>query len=211
MTGLVLIAAAYGAIAVSVFRKFTKKLSLQQSVNRILAHLMELGLFLESPALVFRAQRELMLENLRLLRLILVPACILGAVFAILVPVLNAMYGRAPLPVGQPSVVTVQLTDGTVPVELETPTGIAIETPGVRDMRDRQVSWRVRPLVSNARDFEFRVANRVVTDGMFLHDPSIRAIDIRYPHWTMWGFTWLWWFVAISSVSSMAVATFWKR
>src|SRR5580698_786321 len=137
MTGLVLIAAAYGAIAVSVFRNFAKKSSLQKSVNRILAHLMELGLFLESPALVVRAQRELMLENLRLLRLILTPACILGAVFAILVPVLNTMYGRAPLPVGQPSVVTVKLKDATVPVELETPTGIAVETPGVRDVHDR--------------------------------------------------------------------------
>jgi hypothetical protein len=136
---------------------------------------------------------------------------VLGGVFAILVSLMNAMYGRAPLPVGESSVVTVQLTDGTMPVELETPTGIAVETPGVRDVRDRQVSWRVRPLVATARDFEFRVANRIVKDGTFLHDPSIRSIDVRYPQWTMWGFAWLWWFVAISSVSSAAVATFWKR
>ena len=72
----------------------------------MMAHVMEFRLFLDSPALVLRAQRDLLRENLHLLRLILLPCAILAFIFIVLFPQLDAMYGHAPLPVGEPSVVT---------------------------------------------------------------------------------------------------------
>ena len=94
---------------------------------------MELGLFLDSPGLVLRAQRDLLRENVRFLRLVMLPAAILALLFALLYSPMSAMYGRAPLPVGEPSVVTIQMKDAAMPpVQFEAPDGIVVETPGVR-------------------------------------------------------------------------------
>jgi hypothetical protein len=204
--GLVLISAIYGAVAALVFRRLTDRVSVQRSVNRILAHVMELGLFLDSPALVMRAQRDLLRENLRLLRLVIIPGAILAVLFAVLYPPMDAIYGHAPLTVGEPSVVTVHLK-AMQPVRLEAPEGVAVETPGVRIVRDREISWRVRPLRRSTGDWKFYVANRVVTAGFFLRDPAVQDIEIRYPRAAILGFSWLVWFLGISSVSAL----FWRR
>jgi len=204
--GLFFISAIYGVIAVLVFRRFADGASVRRSVNRILAHVMELGLFLDSPALVLGAQRDLLRENLRLLRLAMLPGVILAVLFALLYPPMNAIYGHAPLAVGEPSVVTVQMKV-MEPVELEAPEGIAVETPGVRILRDRQISWRVRPLRQSSGDWRFHIENRVVTANFFLRDPAIQSIEIRYPRATILGFSWQVWFLGVSSVSAL----FWKR
>lgn len=206
MIGLFFISAIYGVIAVLVFRRFADGASVRRSVNRILAHVMELGLFLDSPALVLGAQRDLLRENLRLLRLAMLPGVILAVLFALLYPPMNAIYGHAPLAVGEPSVVTVQMKV-MEPVELEAPEGIAVETPGVRILRDRQISWRVRPLRQSSGDWRFHIENRVVTANFFLRDPAIQSIEIRYPRATILGFSWQVWFLGVSSVSAL----FWKR
>jgi hypothetical protein len=206
---LVLVSAIYGVVAALVFRRFTNRASIRRSMNRILAHTMELGLFLDSPGLVFRAQRDLLRENARLLRQVILPGAIVALLFSLLYPAMDAFYGYAPLPPGEPSVVTIQMKDAMMPpVELEAPLGMAVETPGVRSLHDRQISWRVRPLRETSGDLRFRVENRVVTAGFFLRDPAIRSIEIRFPKSTILGFSWLVWFFLISSVSA---GLFWKR
>jgi len=205
---LVLLSAIYGVVAVLVFRRLTDRESIRRCVNRILAHMMELGLFLDSPELVFRAQRDLLRENARLLRQVILPGAIVALLFALLYPAMDAFYGHAPLPPGEPSIVTIQMKDAMTPVELQAPLGMAVETPAVRSVHDRQISWRVRPLRETSGDLRFRVENRVVTAGFFLRDPAIRSIEIRYPKSTILGFSWLAWFFLISSVSA---GLFWKR
>ena len=198
---MIYVSVVYGIAAVLIFRRFTERAAIRRSVNRILAHVMELGLFLDSPGLVFRAQRDLLIENFRLLRLVIIPGVILAVLF---VP-MYAIYGHGPLPVGEPSVVTIQMKDAAMPaVQLEAPEGMVIETPGVRIVRDRQISWRVRPLRESSGDLRFHVDNHVVAKSFFLHDPAIRSIEIRYPPATILGWSWLVWFGVISSISAIA-------
>lgn len=197
----------YGVIAVLVFRRLTDRTAIRRAVNQIMAHVMELGLFLDSPRLVLRAQRDLLRENLRFLRLVMLPSVILALLFALV----YAIYGHAPLPQGEASVVTIQMRDAMPPVELEAPDGIVVETPGVSIPRDRQISWRVRPMRPSSGNLKFHVADRIVTASFFLHDPAIRSIDIRYPESMMLGVSWLVWFIAISSVSALVFGLCWKR
>lgn len=209
---MILVSVLYGVVAVLVFRRLTEKSSLRRTLNRILAHMMELGLFLDSPMLVFRAQRDLIGENLHLLRQTILPAAILALLFAALFPFMNAMYGYALLPVGEPAVVTIQMKDAQMSaVQLEPPEGIVVETPAVRVLHDRQISWRVRPLKTTLGDLKFRVDHRIVTPGFFLHDPAIRSINVPYPQASILGLPWLAWFVLISSVSALAFGLCWKR
>jgi hypothetical protein len=212
---LIPVTVIYGVVAVLVFRWFTDQTSIRRSVNLVFAHVMELGLFLDSPGLVLRAQRDLLMENLRLLRLVILPAGILALLFAILFTPLNAIYGHAPLPIGEPSVVAIQMKDSAMPtVQLEAPEGIVVETPGVRTVHDRQISWRVRPLRQVSGDLRFRFKDRVLTASMhsfFLRDPAIRSIEVHYPKATILSLPWLVWFVVVSSVSAVAFGLCWKR
>jgi hypothetical protein len=202
----------YGIAAVLIFRRLTDESRIGRTVNRILAHVMELGLFIDSPSLVFRAQRDLLRENFRLLRLTILPGAILALLFAVLYPPMNAMYGHAALPVGEASVVTIQMKDSTMPaVRLEAPESMIVETPGVRVLRDRQISWRVRPLRATAADLKFHLENRVVTPGFFPDDPAIRSITIPYPEAYVLGLPWLAWFVLISGISALTFGLCWKR
>jgi hypothetical protein len=194
---MILVSVLYGIVAVLIFRRLTDKSRIGRSVNRILAHMMELGLFIDSPSLVFRAQRDLLRENFRLLRLTILPGAIIALLFVVLYPPMNAMYGHAPLPVGEPSVVTIQMKDAAMPaVQLEAPEGIIIETPAVRVLHDHQISWRVRALRPTMADFKFHLDNH----------SAIRSITIPYPE-----LPWLGWFVLISSVSALTFGLCWKR
>lgn len=83
-------------VAVLVFRRFCDWTLIGRATNRILAHLMELGLFFDEPLLVLRAHRDLLRENLRLLRLIILPCVLLAIPFALFFAGLNSMFGRAP-------------------------------------------------------------------------------------------------------------------
>jgi hypothetical protein len=198
---VIYVSVVYGIVAVLIFRRFTERAAIRRSVNRILAHVMELGLFLDSPGLVFGAQRDLLRENIRLLRLVMVPGLILAALFA----PMYWLYGHGPLPVGEPSVVTIQMRDAAMPaVQLEAPEGMVVETPGVRILRDRQISWRVRALRQSSGDLKFHVENRVVAASFFLRDPAIQSIEIRYPQATILGWSWLLWFAGISGISALA-------
>ncbi len=205
---MILSSVIYGVIAVLLFRRFTDRAAIRHTLNHISAHVMELGLFLDSPGLVLRAQRDLLRENLHLLRLIMLPSVMLALLFA----PLYAIFSRGSLPVGELSVVTIQIRSAAMPaVQLQAPEGIVVETPGVRIPRDRQISWRVRPLRPSSGDWKCHVENRIVTASIFLHDPVIRSIEIRYPQATILGFSWLVWFVAISSISAVAFGLCWKR
>jgi hypothetical protein len=179
----------------------------------MIAHVMEFRLFLNSPAIVLRAQRDLIRENLRLLRLILLPSAILAAIFIILFPQLDAMYGHAPLKVGERSVVTAQLNGDAV---LEAPAGMEVETPAVHAVHDRQVSWRVRPLGRTSGELKVRYPSGVLTRQIVAGNGPIYdwnlpftnpEIEIRYPRAAVLGVNWMVWFFLISS----AVAIGYKR
>jgi hypothetical protein len=199
----------YGLAAALVLRRFSDGKSIRRTVNRMMAHVMEFRLFLDSPTLVLRAQRDLLRENFHLLRLIIRPCALLAFIFIVLFPQLDAMYGHAPLPVGEPSVVTARL-DGDA--ALEAPAGIKIETPSVHVIHDRQVSWRVRPIGRASGELRLRYASGVLTTqivagggliyGMKLPFSS-PAIEIHYPRATVLGVNWMIWFFLISTAAAI--------
>jgi hypothetical protein len=139
-----------GVASLWAFHCWSDTAKLRVTGNRIVAHLFELQLFAEEPAVVLRAQRDLLVANGELLRQVAVPSLLLVLPFSALLVTLDAICGRAPLQPGKPVVVTVQcrLQTGTrLPqAKLSAPAGIQVETPPVRVPISSQISWRIRPL-----------------------------------------------------------------
>jgi len=164
--GLALISAAAGVAMLLILRRGSNQESIRAVKRQAQAHLMEMRIFGDEPTILWKALKALVTSNLRYMGLMLRPALLLAIPFAILLVHLEAFYGRAPLPVGAATTVTVALhgsIDGQAPCPvLEAPTGVLVETPGVRLLEERQVSWRIRPKAAVSSHLRVRVQNEVI-------------------------------------------------
>jgi hypothetical protein len=214
LIALVFLSALSTLGAVMVFRRFSDGAAIRRAGNLILAHLMELGLFFDEPALVLRAQRDLIRENVNLLRLIALPCALLALPFAIFYVGLDAIFGRAPLVIGAPAVLTVQESKTSPGVEatsvLQAPPGIEVETPGMRIVSAHEISWRIRPVQDVRGRLTIALGGRAVTQPVFAGSGWIYAfpfpaspVRIPYPHATILRIDWVVWYLLISAVTAL--------
>ncbi len=186
---LVPLSAFCGFVTAFVFRRFGSS-GTKQTVNRILAHVMELRLFLDEPAVIWRAQRDLIRENLRLFRQIAIPCLIAAPFFALVMWQADRIYGRAPLRAGEAVVVTAHGVAGDP--QLQAPAGVVVETPGVRIPGKHEVSWRIRPSLPFSGKLSMNV-------------------DIPWPRAKVLGLSWMVWFFGISAIAALIAPRFLKR
>ncbi|MEP6715851.1 MAG: hypothetical protein ABJC09_09755 [Terriglobia bacterium] len=144
---LFIIAAIYGIAGALVFRRSTDTSRLRVSMDKMIAAALEMPLFFDEPAVVWRAQRALLVENVRMLRLIALPSIAMASAFLLLYAPMNQYLGRRPLAVGQSAVIS-----AIHPHQLP---GLAIETPPVHISRTGIVSWRVRALAEHSDPFPY--------------------------------------------------------
>jgi hypothetical protein len=174
-----------GVAMVYVFRRWSDQYALRVTANRMLAHLMEFRLFVDEPTLVMRAQRDLFVENWRLLRLLARPSLILIVPCIVLLAQMDACYGRAPLRIGAVAIVTVQFKNpgeaARSGITLKSPPAIRIETPGVRIVRVNQISWRIRPSARSSGELLVigpdRAVTKTITAGSGVHYLSERRVS----------------------------------
>jgi choline-sulfatase len=158
----------------------------KQTVDRIIAHVIELRLFIDEPGLIFKAQRDLIRANARLLGQIALPSLLSAALFGPVIWQLGPLCGRGALEAGRPVVVTVHADNATLNAVAE----VTIETPPVHIQALHEVSWRIRPVEP------FR--------GQLTADAG--SVDIPWPRATLLGLDWLIWFFAISILAAPLAA-----
>src|SRR5579863_1794459 len=137
-----------GVAMLLLFRAVSRPDAIRTARRRMQARLLELRLFGDEPALVWRAQVGLLTANLRYLRAMIVPIAVVSIPFVLAFPYLEALYGRAPLPVGSSTVLTLRMRDpfgATLPSpRITAPPGLRVETPAVRVPDAREISWELR-------------------------------------------------------------------
>lgn len=214
-----------------VFRYASDQAAVRRAKGVAQAHLLEFRLFMDEPRLVLRAQRDLIVANARFLKLMLRPVLVLALPMGLLLAGLEAFFGHAPLRIGQPAIVTAQLTDAAAILSLKASGEVAVETPPVRVPAERQVSWRIRPLRAAATELEIVRAGRTfrksVSAGAGVHFLSERRgslaglllrptepplsgseivwIEVRYPGAVILHLHWLIWFFGISAITALAL------
>jgi hypothetical protein len=144
---LTAIAIVFGIAMLWSFKRFTNQEQAALAKRKVWAHLYAFRLYADEPALIFRAQKQLLLWDARYLALMLRPTVVVFVPVTLLLFGLDAMYSRRPLDAGESAIVTAQFADGSdVQVLASTLEGvqIAVETPSVRIPELRQVSWRIR-------------------------------------------------------------------
>lgn len=227
--GVVSFVCGLGVLA--ILRRFSDQALIARTKNLVVAHLLEFRLFGDEPRLVLRAQWNVVVQSLRLMKLLLLPAAIMTVPMIFLFAQLDAVFGHVPLTSGQPAIVTVQLRDEDGAPELQAGDGMAVETPAVRAPASRQVSWRIRPGRAGPDLLRFVQGDRVVTKSISvgagmrfvskrrtrfgfdfplhatelpLTGGNIQWIEVRYDHAVIHGFHWLVWFLLISGATVLA-------
>lgn len=229
---LLTLGAIFGLVSVWTFRRWVDGAKLHVAISAVLAHLLEFHLFAAEPALLFKAQRDLVLSNLRVLRLIAIPSLVLMIPFCLFFTVEEGLFARAPLQVGQAAVVTVQYSGQDASwrmVHLQAPSGLDIEAGPIRVAHDSVVSWRIRAHQPVAGSLNFITRGNIVSKSVqaesgshwispnrlrFPHvllqplespltDSSVQAISISYPSTTVFHAWPLLWFGIGSCVGSI--------
>jgi hypothetical protein len=235
LTILIAVSAVCGAGAFFAFRRWSDRAAIRRSINLLLARLLEFRLFMDEPRLILRAQGALLVENFRLLRLVLKPVLLLAVPMLIVLSQLEACFEYAPLALGEPALVNVQLNgwSGLPDPPLKAPPGIRFEAGPVRVVAERQISWRLRPVHAAAGDLQLawngRVLTKSIVSGAGVHYLSQRRvhsiwsfllhptetllpatdvdwIEVRYPHASIFGMNWLVWFLLSSTAGALLCA-----
>src|ERR1044072_7240318 len=92
-----------------VLRRVSNPAAIAKAKARIMAHLYEMRLFPDEPALIWKAQGGLLKANARYIGLMLLPAIIMSVPMLALFSVMDCYYGHAPLEPGRAAILTVQL------------------------------------------------------------------------------------------------------
>ena len=190
---LTVISIATGLAMLWAFGRFSDQQRIEVAKRKLRAHLYAFRLFADEPALIFRAQKQLLLWNARYLALMLRPTAVIVIPTVVLLMQLDAVYGRRPLAAGESAVVTAQLNLASdlraLAPSLEG-RAVAVETPPVRVLDEHQVSWRVRATSAAAASVLLRVSgvaeSKHVQAGSGLRYISERRVAsllewLRYP------------------------------
>lgn len=174
---------AWGLVAVSVlsavwalllFRVSTPQTKLAAARDRLVGHILEMGLYQDHLRVVGRIQRDLALANLRYLGTSLPALLVLALPMLLTLGQLEARFARRPLHVGESAVLSVTLAPSFAArldeLQLSAPPGVAIEAGPVRDRLSGAAAWRVRAAAPGRHELTVTlggqpVGTRVVAAG----------------------------------------------
>jgi len=225
---LAAIAMVCGAGTAAVFRRLANRRAAASAGKRMVAHLQEIRLYADEPALIVRAQLAAMRESLRLFEALMKPTLLMALPMAWLLVQLDAGIGHAPLHLNEAGIVTVHLTRelnaADARASLTAPPEIAVETPPVRSFAEREISWRVRARGAVESDLTVQLPEGRFTksiaagaewrwvspcefrrvSGLLLHpwDGRLAAGNVKWIAIDYPEVSWLGWFLAFSTVGA---------
>ena len=190
---LTAIAIAFGIGMLWSFQRFSNQEQVALAKRKVWAHLYAFRLYADEPALIFRAQKQLLFWNARYLALMLRPTIVALIPVTLLLFGLDALYGRRPLETGESTIVTAQFSEG-IDVHTLAPTlegaQVSVDTASVRVQDLRQVSWRVRAISAMSGSVILRTADTSLsktvsageTSGFIAERRVASLLDwLRYP------------------------------
>jgi len=164
--GLVVVSALSGAILLLIFRYTSNQHGLRAAKDRIVGDLLEVVLYRDELRVVLRAQLSVVRDNLRYLGYALVPLAFMVLPAGVLLLQIDLRYGRRPVNVGEPAIVSVRLTPDAGlldAVSLTAPPGVQIGSPALRIQSDREVDWRVVASTPGRYDLRIQAAGKQFT------------------------------------------------
>lgn len=144
--GLAVLSAVIGLGMLWVVGKTSNQRAIGQAKKLMQAHLLEMRLYRDEPTILLRAQGRLILNNLRYVGHMSKPALFLALPMVVLYGHFDAVYGRRPLAIGEPTLVVVETDLPSAQLSLQGSGEMAVDSVPVASASDPQVTWRIRAI-----------------------------------------------------------------
>ena len=178
---LALLGVLTGVLMLWVFARCSDQTAIRTAKARVRAHMLELRLYPDEPAIVLRAQGKLVIQNLLLIGHVLPAVLVMSIPMALLFVYADAIFGRAPLPIGLPAIVTVHVRNGVsldaVSPKLEVPRGVSVETAALRIPAAGELSWRIVPNAAVSDFIRILTPHGVVAKRIETGSPGLRYLS----------------------------------
>ncbi|QDU56120.1 hypothetical protein [Aeoliella mucimassa] len=169
-----LVGAVTGVLMIIVFKHTSNQQAIKRTRNRIKANMLALSLFKENLWVSFRCQGRLLASAGMLLWYSLVPMAVLTVPMILILGQLALWYQVRPLDVGEPSVVTVMLSDAEPEavdkIELASTDGAKVVTGPVRVPSKQMVCWELEPTTVGMQQLDFVVGDKTYTKELSVGD-----------------------------------------
>jgi hypothetical protein len=177
---LAVVAAVTAVALLFVIRATSNQQALAAVKRQIHADLLEIRLFNDDLAAMFRAERDFLRHNVTYLRLSLVPALWTVIPLIIAMPQLDAYFGYHGVAVAQPTLVTAQIV---APLDrqpgLDLPPGVHSDTPAVWFPALQQFVWRVAADAPGDYVLRLRVGANSYDKTLHVSDVLARRSPVR--------------------------------
>lgn len=148
LVGLLVVSAVTGVVMLWIFGKTSNQAMISATKSKLRAYIMEMWLFRNSPAVMFRAIGNVVRYNIQYLRHSLRPIVFLIIPVLFIMVQLGIRYAHEPLAPGETTVVTVTLADGVrateADVALEAPDGLRVVSPPLRMNATGEIEWKLQ-------------------------------------------------------------------
>ncbi|MEZ5284052.1 MAG: hypothetical protein R2712_04425 [Vicinamibacterales bacterium] len=168
LLGVTAVSVITGVAMLGVVARTSDQSAMAEAKRRMQAGLLEVRLLNDDPAAVLRALGDLLLANLRYLRLSLVPLAWMIVPITLVIAQVQSFYGYDGLDVGAPVLLSVDAAPesaaaGHEPLTLDAPPELRLDTPAVRLQESNEVIWRLVPTAAGSYAVTFRSGSRTAT------------------------------------------------
>lgn len=179
------------------YRAFSNQAAIRDAKVKIIAYLLELRLFRDDLGVLLAAEGRVFAYIGRYLGYSLVPMLVMLPPFLLMMIQIESRFAFRGLAQDEQALITVRYASGrpvsSLPVDIETDTGLQVATPALRADTLGEIYWRLHALASGTHELRLRVdgeqVHRVVkadaSSGVM--SASYRASDVRsllYPRET---------------------------
>jgi len=168
--GMVFISVLTGLLMLFIFRLTSNQAGIKNVKDKIKAHLLELRLFKDNLNISLRAQGRILRYNLRYILYSFKPMLVMIIPLILILVQLNFWFGYEPLRPGESAILKVKLEESAnpleLPVTLEPPAGLVVETPALRVEEQREIDWRIRAASGGVHDLNLKIGGQSITKSV---------------------------------------------
>ena len=195
MAGLVVLSLVTAVGILLAFKWTADQPALVAAKRAMQADIFEMRLFNDDLIALFRAQGDVLRHTLAYLRHSFAPAVWLLVPILLLMIQMEFHFGYTGLAVGEPALLKIRFADGAalpggdqarwsvamreVPLTLEAPEGIRIETPAVLLPSEREIVWRIRPSARGSYQLLIHFPKGTVLKTLLVSDDVGRRSPLR--------------------------------
>jgi hypothetical protein len=184
---LVAVSLLAGIAIAYVFPRISNQSAIRIAKRKLQAHLLELRLVSDEPALMWRAQKDFLAANGRYLAAMLRPALVLGPLFVLMLLHLEPFFGSRSPAVGESVLVSARLAgDDSKAPELRSGPNLRVETPVVRVASTNEVFWRIRAVAPADETVRLTLGTAAVEKRVVTGREAVYLSPERVGSWWKW-------------------------